>query len=43
MNNHIYAKEIKLDAEYTYDKDNKKVYNVKKLRRIFNNFVKTLK
>ena len=43
MNKHIYAKEIKLDAEYTYDNNNNKVYNVTKLRRQFNNFVKTLK
>lgn len=43
MDKHIYAKEIKFDAEYTYNKDNKKVYNVKKLRRLFNHFVNTLK
>ena len=39
---HIYAKEIKLDAEYTYDQNHKKVFNVKKLKREFNNFVKIL-
>lgn len=43
MNNHIYAKEIKLDAEYSYNKDNEKVYNVKKLRREFNMYLKILK
>jgi hypothetical protein len=42
MDKHIYAKEIKLDAEYTYDKNDRKVFNVKKLKREFNNFVKIL-
>tara|TARA_Y100001972_G_scaffold79245_1_gene96270 strand:+ start:20742 stop:20876 length:135 start_codon:yes stop_codon:yes gene_type:complete len=39
---HIYAKEVKFDAEYKYDKNDKKVYNVKKLRREFNNFLKKI-
>jgi hypothetical protein len=42
MDKHIYAKEIRLDAEYTYDKNDRKVFNVKKLKREFNNFVKIL-
>ena len=41
--NHIYANDIKLEAEYTYDKDHKKVYNVKKLRRQFNILLKNLR
>jgi len=42
-NNHIYSKDIKLDAEYSYNKDYKKVYNLKKLRRQFNIILKNLK
>ena len=42
-NKHIYAKGIKLDAEYTYDKNHKIVYNLKKLRRHFNIILKNLK
>ena len=42
-NNHIYAKDIKLDAEYTYDKNHNRVYNLKKLRRHFNIILKNLK
>ena len=38
-----YARDIKLEAEYTYDKDYKKVYNLKKLRRHFNIVLKNLK
>ena len=34
-NKHIYVKDIKLDAEYSYDKNRNKVYNTKKLRRHF--------
>ena len=40
---HIYANDIKLEAEYTYDKNHNKVYNVKKLRRHFNILLKNLK
>ena len=40
---HIYSKDIKLDAEYSYNKDYKKVYNLKKLRRQFNIILKNLK
>jgi hypothetical protein len=43
QNNHIYAKDIKLDAEYTYDKNHNRVYNLKKLRRHFNIILKNLK
>lgn len=42
-NNHIYSKDIKLDAEYSYNKDYKKIYNLKKLRRQFNIILKNLK
>ena len=42
MENFTYAKEIKLALEYRYDKHDKKIYNVKKLKREFNNFVKIL-
>jgi len=42
-NKHIYVKDIKLDAEYTYNKDSKKVFNTKKLRRHFNIILKNLK
>ena len=38
-----YASDIKLEAEYTYDKNYKKVYNVKKLRRQFNILLKNLR
>ena len=41
--NYIYANDIKLEAEYTYDKNYKKVYNVKKLRRQFNIVLKNLR
>jgi hypothetical protein len=40
---HIYVKDIKLDAEYSYDKNLNKVYNTKKLRRHFNLILKNLK
>lgn len=42
-NKHIYVRDIKLDAEYTYDKDSNKVFNTKKLRRHFNIILKNLK
>jgi hypothetical protein len=42
-NSHIYVKDIKLDAEYSYDKNRNKVYNTKKLRRHFNLILKNLK
>jgi len=42
-NKHIYANDIKLEAEYTYDKNRNKVYNVRKLRRHFNIILKNLK
>ena len=42
-NRHIYVKDIKLDAEYSYDQDSNKVYNLKKLRRHFNIILKNLK
>jgi hypothetical protein len=38
-----YANEIKLEAQYSYDKDYKKVYNIKELRKQFNNIIKKLK
>lgn len=38
-----YARDIKLEAEYTYDKDHNKVYNVKKLRRHFNILLRNLR
>tara|TARA_Y100001972_G_scaffold126910_1_gene182054 strand:+ start:2609 stop:2746 length:138 start_codon:yes stop_codon:yes gene_type:complete len=40
---HIFASEIKLDAEYIYDKNDKKVYDVKKLKREFNAILKQMK
>jgi len=42
-NKHIYVRDIKLDAEYSYDKNRNKVYNTKKLRRHFNLILKNLK
>ena len=42
-NKHIYVHDIKLDAEYSYDKNRNKVYNTKKLRRHFNLILKNLK
>jgi len=42
-NKHIYVRGIKIDAEYSYDNNNNKVYNTKKLRRHFNLIIKNLK
>ena len=42
-NKHIYVRDIKLNAEYSYDKEHNKVYNTKKLRRHFNILLKNLK
>lgn len=40
---HTYSRDIILDAEYTYNKENKKVYNIKKLKRHFKNVIEKLK
>jgi hypothetical protein len=43
MSKHIYSENIKLGAYYTYDKDNKRVYDVKAMRRDFKELIKKLK
>ena len=42
-NNNIYSKEIKLNAYYTYDKNNNKVYDIKSMRQDFKELIKKLK
>ena len=39
----IYNEEFKLGAYYTYNKDNKKVYDIKTMREDFKQLVKKLK
>jgi hypothetical protein len=39
----IYNEEFKLGAYYTYNKDNKKVYDIKTMREEFKQLVKKLK
>jgi len=42
-NSHIYREQLKLGAYYSYDKDNKKVYDIKTMREDFRKLVKKLK
>ena len=41
--NHIYKEKLSLGAYYTYDKNNKKVYDIKAMREDFKDLVKKLK
>ena len=43
MSKHIYSENIKLGAYYTYDKNNKRVYDVKAMRQEFKELIKKLK
>tara|TARA_R100001082_G_C4325548_1_gene143148 strand:- start:655 stop:789 length:135 start_codon:yes stop_codon:yes gene_type:complete len=43
MGKHIYSENIKLGAYYTYDSDNKKVYDIKSMRQDFKELIKKLK
>ena len=38
-----YARDIKLGAYYTYNKDNKKVYDIKSMQQDFKELIKKLK
>ena len=41
---HIYSKDIKLDAEYSYNKEYKKIYNLKnKLEKLYERVNKHIK
>ena len=42
-NNHIYSEQLKLGAYYSYDKNNKKVYDIKTMREEFKKLVQKLK
>ena len=42
-NNHIYREQLKLGAYYSYDKDIKKVYDLKTMRDEFKRLVQILK
>ena len=39
---HIYSAPLKLEVEYKYDNDYKKVYNIKKLKSEFKNITRLL-
>ena len=39
---HTYSKPIKLEVEYKYDSNYKKVYNIKKLKKQFSDIAKIL-
>ena len=41
--NHIYSELLKLSAYYSYDKDNKKVYDIKTMREDFKKLIKRIK
>lgn len=43
MSKHIYSENLKLDAYYTYDKNQKKVYDIKTMRQDFRQLLKNLK
>ena len=43
MAKHIYSEDLKLVAYYTYDKNNKKVYDIKSMRVEFKELIKKLK
>ena len=40
---HTYSKNINLELEYTYDKNNNKVYDLKSMRQQFKELVAKLK
>ncbi len=39
---HVYQKDITLELEYSYNKEYRKVYDIKQLRRQFRNLVANL-
>tara|TARA_R100000700_G_C3075745_1_gene83752 strand:- start:182 stop:382 length:201 start_codon:yes stop_codon:yes gene_type:complete len=39
---HVYQKDITLEVEYSYNKNYRKVYDIKQLRRRFRNLVANL-
>ncbi len=41
--NNIYREKIQLGAYYTYDKNNKKVYDLKSIRKSFKRLINKLK
>ena len=41
--NNIYKEKIQLGAYYTYDKNNKKVYDLKSIRKSFKRLIDKLK
>ena len=41
--NHIYKEKLSLGAYYTYDKNNKKVYDIKGMREDFRELITKLK
>ena len=41
--NHIYKEKLSLGAYYTYDKNHKKVYDLKGIRKSFKKLIDTLK
>ncbi len=41
--NNIYKEKIQLGAYYTYDKNNKKVYDLKSIRKSFKRLINKLK
>tara|TARA_R100000664_G_scaffold22005_1_gene31415 strand:+ start:387 stop:521 length:135 start_codon:yes stop_codon:yes gene_type:complete len=43
MGKNIYSENLKLGAYYTYDKNNKKVYDIKSMRQDFKELIKKLK
>ena len=43
MSKNIYSENLKLDAYYTYDKNQKKVYDIKTMRQDFRELLKNLK
>ena len=43
MGKHIYSEKFKLGAYYTYDKNNKKVYDLKTMRQDFKELIEKLK
>ena len=40
---HIYSEQLKLGAYYSYNKDNKKVYDIKTMRQDFKELIKRIK
>jgi hypothetical protein len=40
---HVYKEKLELGAYYTYNKDNKKVYDIKSMRQDFKELIKKLK